>query len=65
MKPIAREIVDEIVQELFGKKILSNLTRPLYIERLLARILKGTWKCVGGDWWGWELENPVSGFVSR
>lgn len=60
MKPIAREIVAEIVHELYGNKILSNLTRPLYVERLLVRLLKGRWQYVGGDWSGWDLEETTS-----
>ena len=57
MKPIAKEILDELVIELYGQPIMSNLTRPIYVERLLARLLKGDWRFVGGDWSGWDLEN--------
>ena len=54
MKQIAKEIIDQIVEELYSQKIFSNLTRPLYVEKLLARLLKGDWRHVGGDWSGWE-----------
>lgn len=60
MKPIAQEIIREIVDELYGKPILSNLTRPLYVERLLVRLLGSDWQYVGGDWSGWDLENTQS-----
>lgn len=57
MKPLAQDIVREIVSELYEQKVLSNRMRPLYVERLLARLLGGNWKCVGGDWSGWDLED--------
>lgn len=60
MKPIAKEIIEEIVDELYGKNILSNLTRPLYVEKLLVRLLGANWHHVGGDWSGWDLENAES-----
>jgi hypothetical protein len=58
MKPIAKEIIGELVDELYAQRVMSNLTRPLYVERLLARLLNGRWQCVGSDWSGWDLENP-------
>jgi hypothetical protein len=60
MKPIAKAIIDEIVEELYGKPILSNLARPLYVEKLLVRLLGPDWKYVGGDWSGWDLEHKTS-----
>lgn len=61
MKQLANDIIKEIVKELYKQRVLSNLLRPLYVERLLARLLAGNWKCVGGDWSGWDLEDGVSG----
>lgn len=49
MKAIAQEIIKEIVDELYGKSVLSNLTRPLYVEKLLVRLLGADWQYVGGD----------------
>ena len=60
MKDIAKEIIEEIVAELYGKKVLSNLSRPLYVEKLLVRLLGPDWQYVGGDWSGWDLENSQS-----
>ncbi|MDO9384272.1 MAG: hypothetical protein Q7T86_15575 [Hyphomicrobiaceae bacterium] len=60
MKPIAKRIIADIVDELYGKSIMSNLIRPIYIERLLRRLLDGHWRYVGADWAGWDLENSVS-----
>jgi hypothetical protein len=60
LKPIAKETIAEMVAELYGQPIMSNLTRPLYLEKLLARLLKGEWRHVGGDWSGWDLENFAS-----
>jgi hypothetical protein len=57
VKQIAKEIIDQIVEELYSQRILSNLTRPLYVEKLVARLLKGDWRHVGSDWSGWDLEN--------
>lgn len=60
MKPIAQEIITEIVGELYDKPVMNNLTRPIFVERLLARLLHGQWLCVGSDWGGWDLENSNS-----
>lgn len=60
MKQIAREIIDDIVRELYQTGVLSNLTRPLYIEKLLVRLLGNEWRHVGGDWSGWDVENVRS-----
>jgi hypothetical protein len=60
MKLIAQEIIKELVDELYGQPIMSNLTRPIFVERLLVRLLKGDWRYVGGDWTGWDLENTSS-----
>lgn len=61
MKPIAKEIIKELVEELYGQRIMSNLTRPLFLEKLLTKLLKGEWRHVGGDWSGWDLEHTKSG----
>ena len=61
MKPLAKEIVEEIVTELYRQRVLSNLMRPLYVEHLLARLLAGQCRCVGADWSGWDLEDADSG----
>lgn len=61
MKSIAESVVDDLVQELYGQRVLSNLMRPPYVERLLARLLGESWRCVGGDWSGWDLQDSDSG----
>jgi hypothetical protein len=60
VKPIAQEIIKELVDELYGRPLMSNLTRPIFLEKLLTRLLKGAWRHVGGDWSGWDLENLTS-----
>lgn len=48
----------EIV-ELIGKRayscVMSNLTRPIYVEGLVSLLLGKRWKYLG-DWDGWNLE---------
>jgi hypothetical protein len=53
---LSEKVSEEIAAELFGAKILSNLTRPIFVERMLRHLLVGDWKHVGGDWAGWDLE---------
>jgi hypothetical protein len=60
MKPIAKIIISGIVNELYNKSIMSNLTRPIYVERLLQHLLGAHWRYAGADWAGWDLENLVS-----
>jgi hypothetical protein len=35
---------------------MSNLTRPLYVERLVTHMLGSRWKFVGSEWSGWDIE---------
>src|SRR5262245_39034385 len=61
MNPVTQEIIQELVDELYGRSVMSNLTRPIFIEKLLLRLLKGNWQHVGGDWSWWDLQNTHSG----
>ena len=49
-------IIAELATDLFDRPVMSNLVRPLYVERLVARALGAPWKHVGGDWAGWDLQ---------
>jgi hypothetical protein len=54
---LIRGIIAELAHEFFDRPVMSNLTRPAYVERLIARALSPGWRHVGGDWAGWDLES--------
>jgi hypothetical protein len=58
--PLARRIVHGLVEDLYRKKVWSNLTRPAYVERLVAQLLGDGWQCVGTDWSGWDIEHATT-----
>jgi len=47
----------EIMTELYDQRIMSNLARPEYVERMVARLLGDDWVHKGANWSGWDLEN--------
>src|SRR5271169_6312054 len=49
-------LIRQLAADLFNQKIMSNLVRPLYIERLIAHLLGARWLYVGGDWSGWDIQ---------
>lgn len=52
-------VVAELARDLFDRPVMSNLARPLYVERLVARALLLAWRYVGSDWAGWDLESEA------
>jgi hypothetical protein len=52
--PSHAEIVALIGKRAYGR-VMSNLTRPIYVEGLVSLLLGGRWKYLG-DWDGWDLE---------
>ena len=56
---LVRGIIADLTRELFGRPVMSNLTRPAYVERLVARALQPGWRHVGGDWAGWDVESDA------
>ena len=61
MEDLHRKIIDAIVSDEFDQRIMSNLTRPLYVERMVAFLLGDEWKYVGANWSGWDIENVNNG----
>jgi hypothetical protein len=49
-------ITRQLAFDLFDQRVMSNLTRPLYVERLVTHLLGPHWKFVGGEWAGWDIE---------
>ncbi len=58
---IAADIISQIASEIYDRPIMSNLARPPYVERMVARVLGGGWQHVGSDWNGWDVEHRPSG----
>ena len=58
MEGIKRAVLDAIVRDLYDQRIMGNLARPHYVERLIHHILGPPWELVSHDWAGWDLENP-------
>jgi hypothetical protein len=53
-EPTHDEIVALIGARAYGR-VMSNLTRPIYVEAMVALLLGEGWKYLG-DWGGWDLE---------
>lgn len=58
---ISAEIISQIASELYDQPIMSNLARPPYVERMVARVLGCDWQHVGSGWNGWDVEHKPSG----
>ncbi len=56
---LARSVIADLAAELFDRPVMGNLARPAYVERLVARALLPTWRHVGSDWAGWDLESEA------
>lgn len=52
-------VIAELARDLLDRPVMSNLARPLYVERLVTRALLPAWRHVGSDWAGWELESEA------
>jgi hypothetical protein len=50
------KILTQITHDLFDQAVMSNLARPLYVERLVAQLLGDDWTYVGGNWSGWDIQ---------
>jgi hypothetical protein len=53
---LAASILRQLASDLFDQAVMSNLTRPLYVERLVTHLLGQRWRFVGGEWGGWDIE---------
>lgn len=56
MTDLSASIVQQLASDLFDQPVMSNLTRPLYVERLVTHLLGPRWTFVGGEWTGWDIE---------
>lgn len=56
---LVRGIIADLARELFDQPVMSNLARPAYVERLVARALHPAWRYVGSNWTSWDLESDV------
>ncbi len=57
MNELRKAILDRIVDELYDQPIMSNLSRPHYVERMIASQLAPEWCLVSQNWAGWDIEN--------
>jgi hypothetical protein len=53
---LVASIVQQLASDLFNKPVMSNLTRPLYVERLVTHLLGPRWTFVGGEWTDWDIQ---------
>lgn len=51
------QAVERVINDFYRPKILSNLVRPLLIERMIELVLGENWKYVGANWSGWDIEH--------
>jgi hypothetical protein len=56
MGEFSDHIIRQIVDDFYDTKIMSNLVRPHYVERMLAAALGDRWRLVSADWSGWDIE---------
>ncbi len=57
MNTLHREITNQIVTDFYDQPIMSNLSRPHYIERMIILGLGDEWKLVSANWSGWDIES--------
>ena len=57
MTELHDKIVRQIVSDFYDQPIMSNLTRPHYVERIITSCLSEDWKLVSANWSGWDIEN--------
>jgi hypothetical protein len=57
IESISAGIISDLANALFDQPVMSNLARPLYVERLVLAALGPSWTHVGADWAGWDLED--------
>ena len=58
MLRIPDQIFSSLIRDLFDARIMGNLYRPHYIERMVAIGLGEGFKLVSADWAGWDIEGP-------
>jgi hypothetical protein len=54
---LGRTIVSELARELLDRPVISNLMRAALVERLVLHALGPSWRYVGADWSGRDLED--------
>lgn len=54
---IPAQIFNELINELFNRKIMGNLYRPHYVERLVVKALGPGFSLKSADWSGWDIED--------
>ena len=54
---VAEKILKDLTDGFFNQRVMSNLIRPHYVERLVVHCLGDPWHHVGGEWAGWDIEN--------
>ncbi len=57
MSELKDRIIGQIVADFYDKRIMSNLVRAHYVERMIAQCLGEGWDLVSADWSGWDLQN--------
>jgi len=56
MSEFSDQIIQQIVHDFYDTRIMSNLVRPHYVERMVAAALGDGWRLVSADWAGWDIQ---------
>jgi hypothetical protein len=51
------QALERVTNDFYRQPILSNLARPLLLERMIEVVLGENWKYVGANWSGWDIEH--------
>ncbi|GLI91475.1 hypothetical protein [Methylocystis echinoides] len=54
---LAANIFQDLIGELFDRKVMGNLYRPHYVERLVVKGLGEGFSLTSADWSGWDIEH--------
>ena len=55
---IPEQIFSSLIRDLYDVPIMSNLTRPHYVEHMVTIGLGEGFKLTSADWVGWDIEGP-------
>lgn len=59
VKELKERIFASIVDELYDQAVMDNLSRPDYVERMVAALLGDDWRIASGNWGAWDLQNDA------
>lgn len=55
-------IRDELAEDMWGRRVMNNSARAMYVERMVLRAIQiadaaAGWRYSGGDWLGWDIDS--------